>query len=170
MFKQSQRNAKRFWKNSGGFLSVFAAVALTGCATIKQPESAANACEIFPAPKYAVLGKTPYDQDEIDAYVAIGSEVCGKPRPLPRPPELDAPARPQAAPVATKRPGILRRTINRAKGVVSRLPVPRPGIITPALAAPVAPVVPEEPKPAAPVDVQPPPVPRDPLDELLNPT
>lgn len=95
-------------------------VVLTGCAGTNLPGSVVGGeCRAFDkslAPKYAVRGKTRYDQDWIDPIVETGVAGCNWPRPVKRPPELDAR---RTAPVAQakpqKRKGFIRRTLNRIR-------------------------------------------------------
>jgi len=52
-------------------------------------------------PKYAVKGRTPYDQKWINVTTEALVDGFGQPRPKPRPASLDKP-RPKAAPAAIK--------------------------------------------------------------------
>jgi hypothetical protein len=49
-----------------GFL-LLALASLAACATTKLPASVAGLSNVIPKAEYVVLGKTPYDQDFVDA-------------------------------------------------------------------------------------------------------
>lgn len=174
MLQQSQRKTRRPSSNSGKFLLAFVAVALTGCGTTKLPGSVAGSCEIYPSPQYAVVGKTQYDQDTIDEYVAIGSDVCGKARPAARPPELDGkqPGEVTPVPAPRKRPGIgakLRKQISRMNPLrpAHAAPISVPAGL-PTVGAPLPTTDPPAAAPAPAPSVTKPA--RDPLTELLDPS
>jgi hypothetical protein len=141
---------------------------LAGCAGTNLPGSVKGGeCRVFERPQYAVLGKRQYDQRWIDGNVEAGVAACRWKRPAKRPPELDAPKRPKAgtvAPAPAKRPGIVRRTLDRV------LPRARPAEAAPLpQPAPLPVSLPEPPEPA-PAVVAPPAPPRSALDELLAPS
>jgi hypothetical protein len=126
-----------------------ATVAIAGCAGTKLPASVAGGeCKIFEAPKYAVRGARAYDQDWIDSNIEGGVGGCGWQRPQARPAAIDGKTAVKPAAQKPKR-GIVERIKDR---------------ILPAAAPPTV---------AQPAPVEPPPLlprPRDPVDELLNPS
>jgi hypothetical protein len=126
-----------------------------GCATKGPASIAGGECKIFERPEYAVRGKRPYDQDWIDSQVEGGVGGCGWKRPVARPAAIDAaPARKPAPAAPVKKRNVVQRIKDRISGPRSPAPVPY-------VASPVVPAV------AAP---KPTPVPRDPVDELLQPS
>jgi hypothetical protein len=133
------------------------AASLGGCITTNQGSVTGGECKVFEAPKYAVRGARPYDQDWIDSTIEGGVGGCKWERPAPRPVELDAAPVPKARPAASK---VKRGWIWRARA--KAWPVKAlPAIV---VQVPVAEPVPEavpEPTPA--------PTPRSPIDELLHP-
>lgn len=128
---------------------------LGACETTKG--SVAGSCGVFERPPYAVKGKTPYDQGVADNFVESGVAGCSWKRPASRPASIDASAsRKATAPTVSKR-GLLKRIKDRA---------------THPFTAGVAPVVVSPPIAAEPTMhpmIEPPPRPRDPVDELLHP-
>ena len=99
--------------------------------------------------------KRAYDQDWIDSQVEGGIGGCGWQRPAARPAALDAaPARKPVLVAPRKK----RNVVQRIKDRISGPPAPAP---VPYVAAPIMPAA-AAPKPA--------PVPRDPVDELLQPS
>ena len=84
---------------------------LAGCAGNNLPCSVAGGeCRVFEPPKYAVAGRTSYDQDWIDGNVEAGVGGCGWKRPAARPPGLDAGTQKRAVHKAPKKkPGFLAR-------------------------------------------------------------
>jgi hypothetical protein len=109
-------------------------------------------CRVFEAPKYAVAGRTSYDQDWIDGNVEAGVGGCGWKRPAARPPELDV--KPKAAkPVSHLKPKKKPSFLARAKARVTGKPVEP----VPYIDASPAPVV-----------AEPAPAPRDPVYEFLG--
>ncbi len=138
-----------------------------GCALFGGPGSVAKGeCKIFEAPKYAIKGKTQYDQDWADSTIEGGVGGCHWDRPAPRPASLDTPIITKAVvpPVKAKRHWLFNRAKDSAKAAVSKVWPEKP----------VAPVEasPPPPEPPAPVVPQPepvPPPPRSPIDRLLHP-
>jgi hypothetical protein len=129
-----------------------------GCATKGPASVAGGECRIFERPQYAVRGKRSYDQDWIDSQVEGGVGGCGWKRPAARPAALDAvpTKRPVTSPgkAEVKKRNVIQRIKDRISGPPASAPVPY-------VAAPIMPAV------AAPT---PAPVPRDPVDELLQPS
>ncbi len=119
---------------------------LTG--TIPGAES-----KVFNAPPYVVLGKAKYDQDVIDNWVEGGVAAYGWKRPAPRPAYIDAPIKGKSIAKPIKKPGLLKRIKNKITQY--RQPDPVPYVAAPILPAVVA-------TPLSP--------PREPVDELLNPS
>ena len=124
--------------------------------------------KVFQAPPYVVKGKAPYDQNWIDNQIEGGVAAFGWPRPAPRPPEIDAPSKPnpKKAVVVKKKRTLLGRVKDRIVPPAAASVWPDPGTVrSPVIAAPVQP----EPEPTA---ATPPPArspsPRDDVDELLN--
>ncbi len=84
---------------------------LAGCATNKASVGSTRGgeCRIVHTPKYAVKGRTSYDQNWVDDTTERLVGGCDQPRPAARPPELDRVARrpvvvaPPAAPVVPKK-------------------------------------------------------------------
>jgi hypothetical protein len=132
--------------------ALFLTVALAGCAGTKLPASVKGGeCRVFEPPKYAIAGRTSYDQDWIDGNVEAGVGGCGWKRPAPRPPGLDAKTnKPAPHKAPKKKPGFLARVKAHVTG--------KPVAPVPYLAA--SPPVAIEPTPA--------PTPRDPVYELLG--
>lgn len=121
---------------------------MAGCAGTSLPASVKGGeCRVFERPEYAVRGKRPYDQDWIDGNIEAGVGGCGWQRPKPRPASFDAvPGQKKVVPPPKK-----RTFVQRVKDRVVQ-PFTRS----------VAPVI-ESPAP-------PPQKPRDPVDELLQPS
>lgn len=128
---------------------------LAGCQTIGPASVKGGECRIFERPQFAVRGLRPYDQDWIDGNVEAGVGGCGWERPKARPASLDAVPgqKAKAAPAPAKR-GLIKRIKDRVAHPFS---------------APVAPVV-ESPAIVVLPGPSPPPLPRDPVDELLQPS
>lgn len=174
MCKQSPKRTPKPWRNSVRFSLLLLTVSVTGCGTTKLPGSVAGLCDVYPNAEYAVVGKTQYDQDKVDEYVAVGTGVCGKALPKARPPSFDEPSRGSALPTAAappRKPSLWGRVKAKLKRT-PKAPAPVAGYVEPL--QPAAPVY--LPVPAArPAGVDPPPVPapapakRDRLDELLRP-
>lgn len=131
------------------------ALGAAGCAAKGPASIAGGECKIFERPEYAVRGKRPYDQDWIDSQVEGGVGGCGWKRPAARPASFDAAPARKPAPVA---PPKKRTVVQRIKDRITGTPAPAP---VPYVAAPIIPAV-AAPKPA--------PAPRDPVDELLQPS
>jgi hypothetical protein len=113
---------------------------------------AGGECRVFAPPRYAVLGKTTYDQDYIDGNVEAGVGGCGWKRPAARRAGLDAGPKKRAV---HKSPKKKLSFLARVKARVTGKPVaPIPYIVVPP-----EPIV-AEPTPA--------PVPRDPVYEFLG--
>ena len=127
------------------------ALTVTACGTLRPASVGGGECRVFERPEYAVLGQTRYDQNWIDSNTEAGVAACGWQRPKPRPQGLSkATGGKQLAPTKKKRPGLIGR-IKRA--------------VAPSASAQSSPLVPEQqPVPAAPAK------PRDPVDELLEPS
>lgn len=128
------------------------AAALAGCQTTGPASVRGGECRIFERPEYAVRGLRQYDQDWVDRQVEGGVGGCGWKRPKARPASFDAvPGRKVVAAPVRKR-GIVARIKDR---VLPPPPVqaPEPVVQAPVVAAPA-----------------PPPKPRDPVDELLEPS
>lgn len=125
---------------------------LGGCMqTFTGGSIAGGESKVFEAPPYVVKGRAKYDQNWIDSQVEGGVAAFGWQRPKPRPAPLDAkPVRRKAAPVPKKKPGLIKRIKNRVTTW------PR-AAVSPVVDTPVLPVA-----PAA--------LPRDAVDELLNPS
>lgn len=133
---------------------------LAGCVTTGEGSVTGGECKIFEAPRYAVKGARPYDQDWIDSQIEGGVGGCKWARPAPRPTELDAPLTKRAAPKAKAAPKKKGSWIWRMRpsGVwPTKVVVPAPE-----QPVPVTPI--SDPAPAAPA-----PEPRSAIDELLNP-
>ena len=134
-------------------LAPIGALALTvaACGTLRPASVVGGECRVFERPEYAVFGRTRYDQNWIDSNTEAGVAACGWQRPKPRPQGLDkATGGKQLAPTKKKPPGFISR-IKRA--------------VAPSGTAQAPPPVPEQqPVPAAPAK------PRDPVDELLEPS
>lgn len=148
----SQSRIRRRLLAPRNIAALFLTVALAGCAGTKLPASVKGGeCRVFEPPKYAVAGRTSYDQDWIDGNVEAGVGGCGWKRPVARPPELDA--RPKAVKPTVhnvkKKPGFLAKVKARVTGK-SIEPVPY-------IAAPLAPIV-----------AEPTLAPRDPVYEFLG--
>jgi hypothetical protein len=128
---------------------------LSACQTTGVGSVGGGECKIFESPQYVVLGKRPYDQDWIDSQVEGGVGGCGWKRPQARPAALDAvPGQKAKAPAPVKKRGLIKRIKDR---VVH--PFSKP--VDPVIVSPPPPVV------AAPAPL---PAPRDPVDELLQPS
>lgn len=114
---------------------------------------AGGECKVFERPQYAVRGARPYDQNWIDNTVEGGVGGCGWKRPAARPASLDAVPGKKSKAAPPKKLGLIKRIKDRVAAPFT---------------APVAPVVevPAPPIAAAPA----PPPPRDPVDELLQPS
>lgn len=131
------------------------ALVLAGCVT-DGTGSVKGSCKVFDAPKYAVRGARPYDQDWIDSTIEDGVGACKWARPAPRPAELDAVKAPPAPKVVVKKkkPGwIWGLKWNRPRPAVVATPEPPP-VELPAV---------EVPAPPAPLP------PRSAIDILLHP-
>lgn len=130
---------------------------LAGCATKGPASLTGGECRIFERPQYAVRGKRPYDQDWIDSQVEGGVGGCGWKRPAARPAALDAVRAKRAVTSPPKKVEVKNRNVvQRIKDRISGPPAPTP---VPYVAAPIMPAV-AAPKPG----------PRDPVDELLQPS
>lgn len=125
---------------------------LAGCQTTGQGSIKGGECRVFERPEFAVRGKQQYDQDWIDGNIEAGIGGCNWKRPSARPASLDgAPGQKVAAPVKAKKRDLIKRIKDR---VVSPFTHP----VAPILETPVVPTPP------------PPAKPRDPVDELLQPS
>jgi hypothetical protein len=128
---------------------------LGGCATAPGPGSVATGeCKVFEAPRYAVKGARPYDQDWIDSTVEGGVGACKWQRPAARPAELDTPpraAKPKVATVKPKKNPLWVRMLHWRKSAPPAAPTE---------ASPTLTVLPAEPDA---------PAPRSAIDELLSP-
>ena len=132
------------------FLLALAPV-LGGCMqTLKG--SVAGSCAVFERPPYAVKGKTLYDQNVADNFVESGVAGCNWKRPAARPASLDAVQSRSVVAPAKKKRGLLMRIKDLAVHPFT---------------SPFTPIV--ESPPVANLAPQPPPKPRDPVDELLHP-
>lgn len=148
----------------------FLAIAmLAGCAGVHLPASVSEGtCNIIPRAEYEILGKTRNDQRWIDDTIEGEVGGCGFARPLPRPASWDAKGTTTvtvAPAVATKRPGLVKRTIAKTKALIKRTPVP--GTVEPQ--TPVGP--PWNANLSNKTETLPEPAPiikRDPVDELLD--
>lgn len=140
------------------FLSIPLLLALGGCVTTGEGSISGSECKVFEAPKYAVKGARPYDQDWIDSTIEGGVGACHWQRPVARPASLDAPpkrpsvvkTKPALAP--KKKPPLWLRMLRWNKPAPAAAPAP---------AVPTLTVLPAE--PAAPA-------PRSAIDELLSPS
>jgi hypothetical protein len=128
--------------------------ALGGCVTTQGPASVSGECAIFEAPRYAIRGKTQYDQDWADSTIEGGVGGCHWTRPAPRPAALDAPhPTPKPKPAPVKKPTALQR-------IKAKVWPTKP--VAPVAVTPIALPLPPEPTPSAPPA-------RSIIDELLNP-
>jgi len=137
-------------------IAIAAGLLLGSCQTTGVGSVAGGECKIFENPQYVVLGKRPYDQDWIDSQIEGGVGGCGWKRPKPRPVSFDAVAGQKvkvAAPV--KKRGIIKRIKDRVVHPFTK---------------PVEPVIESTPPPVVAAPAPPPPAPRDPVDELLQPS
>lgn len=132
---------------------------LGACQTTGVGSVGGGECKIFERPQYVVLGKRPYDQDWIDSQIEGGIGGCGWQRPKARPASLDAVPGQKAAPVTkpAKKRGLIKRIKERVWKPKAEPIIELPAIIT--QGPPPAPMVPP-----------PEPPPRDPVDELLQPS
>jgi hypothetical protein len=73
-----------------------------GFATLTGVNGTGGACSAFEAPKYAIAGKTAYDQKWADKTTEAGVAGCKWKRPQPRPALLDAKPMPVKALPAKK--------------------------------------------------------------------
>lgn len=166
MLNKSHKKTRRLRQIICGGLLSFALVSLAACGTIKVPASVAGLCNVIPKAEYAVLGKTQYDQDFVDAAVVAG-DSCGYDAPKPRPPELDNPRVLTVPPAPARKPTLrerLRAKISRAPGRVDPAPA---RIVLPASLPQVGQPLPS---PDPPPVVQPAkPVERSPVERLLDP-
>ncbi|WP_454629501.1 hypothetical protein [Bradyrhizobium cenepequi] len=139
---------------------ILLALLLAGCGGGKTLTSIQGGeSKVFERPPYAVLGKTPYDQNWIDSQIEGGVAAFGWDRPAPRPPELDAKTIKKVATSKPKKRGLLRRI----SGIV------RSEKVWPDKTKPVAPT-PEFPKAVTDPGPQHQPPPRSDVDELLDPS
>ena len=134
-------------------LAPIGALALTveACGTLRPASVGGGECRVFERPEYAVLGQTRYDQNWIDSNTEAGVAACGWQRPKPRPQGLSkTPGGKQLAPEKeAARPHRPHQECRCADASTHSAP----------------PVLPEQqPVPAAPAK------PRDPVDELLEPS
>lgn len=67
------------------------ALLLAGCGTLRPASVRGGECRLVATPKYAVLGKTSYDQKWVDRTTESIVAGCRQPRPKPRPAALDKP-------------------------------------------------------------------------------
>lgn len=140
--------------NHGGVLMIGrvailgACVALAGCQTTGTGSVEGGECKIFERPQFAVKGARQYDQDWVDSQIEGGVGGCHWQRPAPRPASLDTkPGAPKAAAIrAPKHRGLVARFKDRF------MPPPAVPVVDPPPVVTVAPT------------------PRDPVDELLNPS
>jgi hypothetical protein len=72
MLTKSHKRMRRLRPTIYVGLMLFATASLGACGTTKLPASVAGLCNVIPKAEYAVLGKTPYDQDFVDAAVIAG--------------------------------------------------------------------------------------------------
>lgn len=166
MRNKSHRKTRPLFMTMRLGLALFAIASLGACATTKLPGSAAGLCDIIPKAKYAVLGKTQYDQDFVDEAVTAGAS-CGHPAPEARPAELDKAPIVQAPPAVARKPTLrerLKRTISRRPGTVD--PVASPIVVPASLPQIGQPLPPPDPEPPTPAAL---PKPRSPVEMLLDP-
>ncbi len=130
---------------------------LAGCMQTMSG-SVAGSCAVFERPPYVVMGKTDYDQAVADNFVESGVAGCNWARPAVRPASLDAPTRKVKTHTVIKKQGLFKRIKQR---VVHPFTAP----VAPALESP--PIAAE---PTLPPTIDPPPAPRDPVDDLLHPS
>ncbi len=136
------------------------ALFLGGCPKDIKGSVTRGECRVFDRPPYAVKGATEYDQSVADNFVESGVGGCGWQRPAPRPPELDAkPMQRPVVPRHAKKRGLLRRVKDR---IVGHKKTQAPAVDKPAPIVTAPPVIEAAPPP--------PPLPRDPVDELLHPS
>jgi hypothetical protein len=133
-----------------GLLAVIA-IALGGCMQTFTGSISGGESKVFEAPPYVVKGRAPYDQNWIDSQIEGGVAAFGWKRPAARPPEIDAPRAKRKVVIPVKKKGLIKRIKDRVVAPFTK---------------PVAPVV-ESPPVATPA---PQPKPRDPVDELLQPS
>lgn len=151
------------------------ALFLGGCASHRGPGSIAGGeCKIFEAPKYAVQGKTQYDQDWVDSTIEGGVGGCHWKRPAQRPAELERPGvQVKAAPKpAAKRHSWFTRVKTKVVSTFHRKPSEAPSS-APAFpdtqVAPIVQVPAPEIKEQAPQQPTVAPAPRSRIDQLLHP-
>lgn len=147
-------------------LLLLVAAVLAGCAHGGITSISGGESKVFEAPPYAVAGKTQYDQNVIDGWVEGGVAAFGWKRPAPRPPELDASPAPKKAVVAKKKKSFIRRIKDRVMPPAAASVWPDPSTFR-QVELPAPAPQPQRPT-AAPASV--PPLPRDAVDELLDPT
>jgi hypothetical protein len=169
-----------------------AIVMLAGCAGARPPVSVSDGlcAGVIPRAEYEILGKTRNDQRWIDETIEGEVGGCNYPRPAPRPAAWDvatSSTAPVARPAPTKRPGFLKRTVQKTSMLFHRKPKPSAGSIEPLpkeeppsrSAAGKLPFdalpwgmkiesPPPIPPAASPPQPEPPPKPRSPVDELLD--
>jgi hypothetical protein len=155
------------WRITNVVLSLLAlfvlATLLAGCETTSTGSIAGGESKVFERPPYVVLGKRPYDQHWIDSQIEGGVAAFGWKRPAPRPAAIDAQRGPlKTKPASIKKIGIISRAKTRLKSVwPSSHVIALPKMTVPAVEQPA----PFEPERRTPPVV----VPRDPVDELLQP-
>jgi hypothetical protein len=170
-----------------------AIVMLAGCAGLNPPASVSEGvCNIVPRAEYEILGKTRNDQRWIDDTIEGEVGGCNFPRPAPRLASWDAGTNsnaPVAQPAPTKKPGFVKRQVQKATTIFRGIKKPKAGSVEPLSSAPLPQrsaagkfpfdgmplgVTIENPPPFPPVVVEeakpppPPPKPRSPVDELLD--
>jgi hypothetical protein len=130
------------------------AIPLCGCETIKG-SIAGGECHVFERPEYAVKGKTQYDQNVADNFVESGVGGCNWRRPAARPASLEA--------TSTRKPVAAAKKRNLFGRIKDRAAHPFTSRVAPVVASPPVPDL------VLPPMIEPPPKPRDPVDELLHP-
>jgi hypothetical protein len=138
-------------------IAAAAALLLGACQTTGVGSVGGGECKIFERPQYVVLGKRQYDQDWIDSQVEGGVGGCGWQRPQARPASLDAVPGQKAKVVAkpVKKRGLIKRIKDRVVHPFTK---------------PVEPVIESPPPPVVAAPAPPSLAPRDPVDELLQPS
>lgn len=85
-------------------LAISLGLLLGGCPGQEPPASTLGGeCKLVETPKYAVRGKTGYDQAWVNRTTEALVVGCGQPRPAARPPEFDTPGK-LVAPKPAKKP------------------------------------------------------------------
>jgi hypothetical protein len=130
------------------------ALTVTACGTLRPASVGGGECRVFERPEYAVFGQTRYDQNWIDSNTEAGVAACRWQRPKPRPQVLGRPPGAKHRTPPKQKPGLIGR-IKRTIAPSANAQSPPPATIPTPEPSPI-------PAPTA--------TPRDPVDELLEPT